>query len=251
MAEEEGRRRRKKGGGEHQCETAGGLRWLITYADMITLLLGVFIILVGAGGISETKFKAMATAFSRFFSIFEGGGEKKIEKGEIRGGSAERKGYRIAGVSVFNQRFIEQIERGFSEERTLGMLSILPTKEGIKISIQDRLFFKEGSIKILVSSEKTLGRIVEMLSGIDNRIIIEAHTNNMPPKDFSSNWELSSKRALAVFDSLVDVAKEKGTDEEGMRRRIRIVGLSDTKPAILSDPSSPKNNRIEIIILEK
>ncbi|MEW6482562.1 MAG: flagellar motor protein MotB, partial [bacterium] len=122
---------------EVKCETAGGLRWLITYADMITLLLGVFIILCSSGGISESKFKAMATAFSRVFSIFEGGGEKRPEKGEIKKTSSEMMGYRISGVSVFKQRYIEQIEHGFKEEKTLGLVRILPTQDGIKISLQD------------------------------------------------------------------------------------------------------------------
>ncbi|MEW6103692.1 MAG: flagellar motor protein MotB, partial [bacterium] len=131
-AEPEKKEKKKE---EAKCETAGGLRWLITYADMITLLLGVFIILVSSGGISESKFKAMATAFSRVFSIFEGGGEKRPEKGEIKKASSEMMGYRIPGVSVFNQRYIEQIEQGFKEEKTLGLVRILPTQDGIKISL--------------------------------------------------------------------------------------------------------------------
>ncbi|MEW6679985.1 MAG: flagellar motor protein MotB [bacterium] len=228
---------------EVKCETAGGLRWLITYADMITLLLGVFIILCSSGGISESKFKAMATAFSRVFSIFEGGGEKRPEKGEIKKASSERMGYRIAGVSVFNQRYIEQIEHGFKEEKRLGLVRILPTQDGIKISLQDRLFFREGSTQIQIGGgEKTLNKIRDLLSGMSNKVIIEAHTTNIKPKGYPSNWELSSERANAIFEYLT----ERGLD----KKRFRVSSFADTKPAILSNPANPKNNRIDIVILE-
>jgi len=235
-------KKEKKEVEERKCETAGGLRWLITYADMITLLLGVFIILCSSGGISESKFKAMATAFSRVFSIFEGGGEKKLEKGEIKKASSEQRGYRIAGVSVFNQRFIEQIEHGFRDEKTLGLVRVLPTQGGIKISLQDRLFFKEGSCQIQLGGEKTLSKIARLLSGMDNKVIIEAHTDNTRPKEYPSNWELSSERAIAIFENLTKTGLDK--------KRFRVSAFSDTRPAIPSLPSSPKNNRIDIVILE-
>ncbi len=235
---------------ESHCETAGGLRWLITYADMITLLLGVFIILVSSGGISESKFKAMAVAFSRVFSIFEGGGEKRPEKGETKKASTEMKGYRVVGVSVFNQRFMEQIEYGFKEEKTMGMVRVLPTQDGIRISFQNRLFFKEGSTRIQIASEKTLEKVAKLLYGMNNKVIIEAHTDNIKPKGYSSSWELSSERACVILDYLVGDAKKKGLNELEYKRRFRVSSFADTKPSIPSNPSNPKNNRIDIVILE-
>jgi chemotaxis protein MotB len=233
---------------EMKCETAGGLRWLITYADMITLLLGVFIILVGHSTISETKFKAMATAFSRVFSIFKGGGEQKVLKGEREKSATDRKGYRVVGVTVPQQRFMEQIEKGFKEEMAMGWMRILPTEEGIRIRFYEKIFFKDGSYKIQPSSKRTLDRIAKFLEGIENSVVIEAHTNAAQNID---KWQISSKRTLSILEYLIDHARERGMSDErllGYQKRLEIAAFADTQLALPKNPMSPKNNRIDIII---
>ncbi|MEW6679981.1 MAG: flagellar motor protein MotB [bacterium] len=111
---------------EKGYETAGGLRWLITYADMITLLLGVFIILVGTMAISEKRFKEMKRGFSKVFSTIKEEGRVKISSifkreakrekilsiskgGREKNALFNQRETRIAGVSVFNQRYIEDL----------------------------------------------------------------------------------------------------------------------------------------------
>jgi chemotaxis protein MotB len=158
----------------------------------------------------------------------------------------------MIGASVFKQGLIEieQIEHGFKEEKTLGLVRVLPTQGGIKISLQDRLFFKEGSCQIQIGGEKTLDKIAGLFSGMDNKVIIEAHIDNTKSKGYPSNWELSSKRAIAIFEHLTDDAKKRGFSEREYKKRFRVSGFADTRLAIPSNPSSPKNNRIDIVILE-
>ncbi|MEW6104384.1 MAG: OmpA family protein, partial [bacterium] len=74
-------------------------------------------------------------------------------------------------------------------------------------------------------------------------VIIEAHTDNIKPKGYPSNWELSSERANAIFNYLA----ERGLS----KKRFRVSSFADTKPAIPRDPSNPKNNRIDIVIILK
>jgi chemotaxis protein MotB len=245
-AAEEAPKKEKKE--EKKCESAGGLRWLITYADMITLLLGVFIILVGSSSIETQKFKEMSSAFSRVFSIFKGGGGEKLETREKKKPISEKSGYRIPGVTVPKQRFIEQIEKGFKEEKTQGKVVIMPTEEAIRVSFQDRLFFKKGSDQIVFGSEKTLGKIENLLFSTNDHIIIEAHTDQSQPEKFRSNWELAARRATALLSILTKNLTAKGIDPLEFEKRFEVVAFADTELAVPSDPLSYKNNRVDIVI---
>ena len=233
---------------EKKCESAGGLRWLITYADMIALLLGVFIILVGSSSVETKKFKEMSSAFSRVFSVFKGGGGEKLETREKKAPVTEKSGYRIPGVTVPKQRFIEQIEKGFKEEKTEGKVVIMPTEEAIRVSFQDRVFFKKGSDDIVFGSEKTLSKIENLLFSTNNNVIIEAHTDQSQPEKFASNWELSERRATALLSALTKKAVAKGISPLEFEKRFEVVGFADTQLTVPSDPLSYKNNRVDIVI---
>ncbi len=248
MSEEVEEAPKKEPKEEKKCETAGGLRWLITYADMITLLLGVFIILVGSSSVETQKFKEMSSAFSRVFSIFKGGGGEKLETRTKDRPIIEKSGYRIPGVTVPKQRFIEQIEKGFKEEETAGKVVIMPTEEAIRVSFSDRLFFKKGSDDILLGSEKTLAKIENLLFSTNNNIIIEAHTDASQPEKFRSNWELSARRATALLAILTKKAATKGISPSEFEKRFEVKAFADTQPTVPSDPLSYKNNRVDIVI---
>ncbi|MEW6618301.1 MAG: flagellar motor protein MotB [bacterium] len=253
--------KKKKGGGEHGegLETAGGLRWLITYADMITLLLGVFIILVSTSQMEGPKSAALGEALERIFSIFKREGGDKANAPQSGGDSVLPKrtaeeGIRATAVirtAIIKKRLVQSIPQTVAE----GKIVTEKTKKGLVVSYHDSLFFDVGRANIKEESYASLDKIARTLEIIPNKVIIEGHTDASPisTQEFKSNWELSTARANNILHYFIEHAKKSGFDEEKLEeyeQRFAIAGYGQFQP-IDENPSSPQNRRINIVILDK
>jgi chemotaxis protein MotB len=255
-------RKKNKGGGGGEgeaLETAGGLRWLITYADMITLLLGLFIILASVSQESGPKQAAMAEAFERVFSIFRREGAERGFAPGNRGGDVLPKRSAIEGVrsipvpptAIIKNRLVQSIPHEVGK----GKIITKKTKKGLVVSYHDSLFFELGSAEVKPEAYKSLDKIAKVLEIIPNKVIIEGHTDAAPIKTerFRSNWELSTARATNILHYFIDHAKKRGFEDEKLKKyqqRFTVAGYGQFHP-IDEDPYSPKNRRINIIILHK
>ncbi|MEW6102523.1 MAG: flagellar motor protein MotB [bacterium] len=238
---------RKKKKEEAHCETAGGLRWLITYADMITLLLGVFIILVSNSAIGESKYNAMKIAFSRIFSLFTGTREESIMPGPLGSVFPEKSG---AQVEFPEEEYKTPVAKGYKDEVTKEKVKTIQTRKGMLFRLSD-VMFEEGSARLNPKYSSLLNRVGSFIEKIPNEIRIEGHTDANPieTKEFSSNWELSIKRANAVREYLFSLAEKdlSPSSLEIYKKRFSIVGYGEGKP-IEKDPYSPLNRRVDIVI---
>lgn len=255
-------RKKKKGGEGHGgegIETAGGLRWLITYADMITLLLGVFIILVSVSQLSGPKQAALGEALERVFAIFKYEGPEKdiapLSGGEgvfpKRSASEGIKGVPVLPTAVLKKRLIQSLPNEIDK----GKIVAKKTKKGLEVMYHDSLFFDSGSAKVKPESYPSLDKIAQTLERIPNKIIIEGHTDASPIKtqEFNSNWELSTARATNILHYFIDHAKKRGFEGEKLEKyqaRFSVAGYGQFHP-IDEDPYSIQNRRINIVILQK
>lgn len=228
---------------EHTDET-----WLIPYADMLTLLLALFIVMFAMSQIDKEKLQKVSGEFNVIFS----GSTGLMENG----GSA-------TGLS--NEEVVEGLSKPEVEENQMEKVKDMLQKEigsegysdnvkvelnegGLEISIQDVVLFNSGDAKVLKASTPFLLEISKIVGGLDNHIKIVGHTDNMPihNKNFHSNWELSSMRAINVMNFM---SESGGVKQEKMS----IEAYAEYMPKFdnSTEEGRAKNRRVEIFIARK
>ena len=231
--------------------------WLIPYADLLTLLLALFIVLFASSKIDVDKFQAMSQAFQGIFSggqgIMEGeGGHLNLEPG-ITGNEAEP--LPTPTESLFNENDYQNLEELQSELETYFQENGLDAsaythidERGLVISFDNSILFDSGSVEIKMENIETLTNVAKTINNMDNYIRVEGHTDNIPIHNalYASNWELSALRATNVVRLFVQVA---GIYPE----KLVAVGYGEFRP--IADNATPQgrsqNRRVDIIILNK
>ncbi|MFH1860102.1 MAG: OmpA family protein [bacterium] len=256
-----GRKKKKKGGGGGGGghDTAGGLRWLLTYADMITLLLGVFIILANIPTKSEEAVDEVGESFEHFFTFLKGGrvgdpicpgkgGEKALPK---RGGPISEANPPTP-LSVVKKKFIQS----FPTQAGTRRMTVIETKQGLTVRFNDMLFFEPSNADIKHESYPLLDRLALLVEEVPNDIKIEGHTDQTPISNaqFPSNWELSVSRAVSVVHYIIHHAKHKAHFPEykikRLQRRLAASGYGEFHPIDKKNPKAEINRRIDIVILQ-
>ncbi len=231
------RRRKKHEEGHENAE-----RWLLTYADMITLLMLFFIVLYSMSNIDSEKYKEVSQALEEAFS---GGNFGFFEKASGSGGILE--GVQKPTIEAKSERkakLTEELKRVLRGNNT----SVSEHADGISISMASDLFFAPASAEISEDGLSSIRRLAVLLSQIKEDIRVEGHTDTVPmeftnPDNIADNWELSSKRALTVLGSLIAY----GVPE----RQLSTAAFGSTRPVKSNDtPEGRANNRrVELIIL--
>ncbi len=230
-----------------KCPPEGAADWLLTYGDMVTLLLTFFIMLFSVSQVDESKMQLIIAAFSGL-GILEGG--NTLEPGEL----AEMGHTIMALPSQERGRALDTARKEaisqFQPEIKTKKVRITVDERGLIISLAADSFFREASAEVdIEASRNLLQRIVGLLVTLpDSKFAIEGHTDSAPTDpegDFPSNWELSSARATNVLHYLVDL----GADE----RKFQTRGFSDTMPLASNDTREGRaiNRRIDIVILSE
>lgn len=226
-------------------------RWLLTYADLMNLLLILFIILFAMSQVDTQKFQQLSQSLSSAF----GSGSESVLQGSAQGNSLVDFPANMPSPVIPSQLEEKQIDSIAKEVKEMvkgeglqGSIDVKRQERGVVISINERLIFKSGSSEIeKASEEKVLNIGKQILSNIPNKHIrIEGHTDNVPIKSpiYPSNWELSSARATNVLRILVEKA---GIDP----KLISAVGYGEFTPLVPndSDANREKNRRVDIVIL--
>jgi chemotaxis protein MotB len=237
---------------EHIDET-----WLIPYADLLTLLLALFIVLFSMRAEDSVKANALMESLYNAFntlSVFEteSGGQSPSNvsnTSEIpplpiptpkheEGLSDEEK--KLQELMVNLQRYID-------EKKLNAVISLTDLQEGIQITLKDTIIFDSGSDALKTTFIPTLNDIAGMIQSVENSIVIEGHTDNKPinSSKFPSNWELSSGRALSVLHYFQSINIDP--------TRLRFVGYGEFKPIFPNDTPEHReaNRRVNIVILRK
>jgi chemotaxis protein MotB len=228
-------------------------RWLLTYADLITLLLAFFIVMYSMSRIDAKKFGSMQAQLSNVLR----GGATVFPKGEDF--DAEGAGLlQIGDLRTIQWRVINRLSpggkqsHGKNEGKLLRDLDIADaintevTERGLTIHIKDYALFESGKADLKPEAVAVLEAVAEEIGIIGNHIVVEGHTDNLPIKTakFPSNWELSTARATNVLRFLVD--KKSFTPE-----RISARGFGEYRPVASNATISgrAKNRRVDIVIL--
>ncbi len=226
-------------------------RWLLTYADLMNLLLILFIILFSMSQVNTEKFQKLSQSLS---SAFGNGEAPSLVQGGSSGNSLidfpATMPSPVIPSKIEDQQMEalqEEIEGLVDSEGLKGNVAVTMEDRGIIVRINEKILFKSGSAIIETKDQDTLITIgKDMLSKINKHIRVEGHTDNVPMKSalYASNWELSAARAINVLKLLVD----KGGINPKM---IHPVPYGEYSPLVpnTTDANRAKNRRVDIVIL--
>jgi chemotaxis protein MotB len=234
-------------------------RWLVSYADFMTLMFALFVVLFASSyhdqKTVERVSRAVKSGFQQMgsFSASKSAPDNPLTNvpdigPELRPiGDSGGKASSVPGNSG-----IDQIELHAKLTRTLGQeiarneVEMRSTPEGFVISLHELGFFDSGEAHLLPGAEEKINRIAGVLMqyGLDMRV--EGHTDDVPIHNasFSSNWDLSTARALAVGKMLLN---ESGFDP----KRMSVAGYAEYHPTASNSTSEGRrmNRRVDIVIL--
>ncbi len=233
------RSRLRRGGEKEAMESAGMMRWLLTYADMITLLLALFIILFAISNISAVKFNKLARAISGGFNSTSSINEPPNggTTGSERGRTDE------ANMAVAKS----QLDRYIAQQNLQSKVQTSITKQGLVITLlSDKAYYNSGSADLRPETKLLLDVVAAQLRNVKNAVRVEGSTDNVPiaTAAYPSNWELSAARATGVTRYLVERDKIVPT-------RISFAGYGQFHPRFPNDTDAHRqqNRRVDIVIL--
>ncbi len=238
---------RKEEHEEHHDE-----RWLVSYADFITLLMVLFVVLYSMGQVNVEKYKMLAESMRTAFTI---GGAAEVVDSQINqaGGTSEdgtSKPIVVPGIPegpTQSEEVAGQLTSMLSTQNLGNQVSVQTNIEGVLISLSERLIFKNDQVELPAEALQVLDTIAEMLGPISNKVRLVGHTNNSPSTNpaYPTNWELSLARATTVAKYLINA----GLAPE----RFIISGQGEYAPVFPNDTDQHKemNARVEIIIIYK
>lgn len=249
--------RRNKGGGGGHGDGGGEERWLLPYADMITLLLGLFIVLFAMSSIDASKFDNVKRELAHTFSgsvLEESGGVLPGSNG-VMDPTAPSQAETDSAVTIDEatrraaERFEEETRKldRMAEQLNLGNdVEVMRNEVGIQISIAGDALFASGEYELSSPGIKDeLTRIARELRSFGAPIRIEGHTDGAPFQSRFGNEGLSAMRALAVQEFF---------QRRGFPTRLmHIAAMGSEHPKV--KPPTPtanvaQNRRIEVIVLE-
>ncbi|WP_431086486.1 flagellar motor protein MotB [Paenibacillus sp. 8b26] len=262
------KRRQRQGGGDHRD------RWMITYADLITLLLIFFVVMYAMSSLDAKKYEVVVQSLQDTFHK----GDSILEQGSGITGTADRytsknppttkqpsSDNKAAGPTKLTEReqaFRKQekelqnlmgvIEQYIADNKLQDQIFVSDQPRGIVITLNDRFLFDQGRAALKQGSANTLSKLASLFRDLKTPISIEGHTDNIPftralnASTYKDNWELSGARALSVLRFFLD--------REGLSpTEFQYAGYADTRPVgdNTTEAGRQKNRRVEITVLRQ
>ncbi len=245
---------RKKRHPEHENHE----RWLVSYADFITLLFAFFVVMFATSQtdkgktaqMEESMRKALDTdqVVSRIAGILGGTpDEKGPGNAQWKGpGGAEKmagEANKYAELTPVMQLLSKQLE----EDITAGKMQVSMSSRGLVVSFQQSTFFPSGDDQISDEHANIILKVAEVIRDLPNPVRFEGHTDSLPVRGngrFASNWDLSAARAIAMMEALASCCNLDS-------KRFSVAGYADKAPIAdnADDTGRQRNRRVDIVIL--
>ena len=227
-------------------------RWIVSYADFITLLFAFFVVMFAASNINEGKLEEVTQSLIEAFKTTPRALEP-IQVGEVSRSPndkvipTELTAQADDGETQFNNLKVlsDKIESQMMDLIAEDQITVRRSENWLEIEINESILFGSGSINLVGSSSPVLQKIANILAPFPNPINVEGFTDNIPinTRKFRSNWELSAARAATV----VHLFSKEGIEPS----RMSAIGYGQFRP--VADNSTAqgrqKNRRVVVAIL--
>lgn len=215
-------------------------RWIVSYADFVTLLFAFFVVMFATANANKGKARAISEAIKAALSQSPSAAvaqaihaEQKLDEK-----SASSMDELIPTLALLQSRLKQEINKGEVDLR-------METR-GLTVSFKQAALFDSGEAILKGSSAEAMGKVAEAILRIPNQVRLEGHTDNIPihNQHFNNNWELSSSRSIAVLQMLTERFQVPV-------RRLEVSGYGDVAPIASNDTEEgrTKNRRVDIVIL--
>ena len=236
-------------------------RWLVSYADFITLLFAFFVVMYAISQVNEGKYRVLSNSLTVAFNKPDASTKTIIKSDDPSGTNMsviplpyrERREVQQAEQLVQQQAKqaaqLKQVESELKQDLSAlidqGQVRITENKRGVAIEVNANLLFPTGSATLDAKAAGALTDIAKKLVSSPNLIQIEGHTDNVPiaSSQFPSNWELSAARAGTV----VRLFESNGVAGS----RLVALGYGDNRPVVSNDDAAgrSRNRRVTVQIL--
>jgi chemotaxis protein MotB len=234
-------------------------RWLVSYADFITLLFAFFVVMFASSQTDKARAQRVSESVKEALTT---GGVPAIAH-EILGGTVDDRGKGNAQMKgpggsqpeaapppekVELLPSMQYLTKELEAEIKQGKIEVHLEPRGLVVSLRQATFFPSGGDSVDPQTFSSVEKIATTLRGLPNPVRLEGHTDSVPihTARFRSNWELSAARSIAMMELL--------SDRFGIsRQRLAIAGYADTSPAESNDTQEGRahNRRVDMVILNQ
>lgn len=235
MLHEDRERDDEESGGE-----GGMMRWLITYADLITLLLAFFIVLYAMNRTQQVKFAMVAQALAQHF-------DANSIVGQAPGPSiiTGNSGVAAQQLQALNQ-LQDRLQQAIDRSGLASQVSVTSNQRGVEVSLNTTLLFAPGSAVLSPQAVALLRSLGRVLTGVPNDVEVAGYTDSTPIRtaQYPSNWQLSAMRAANVVYILSRVPGI-------VPSRLMVAGFGQYHPVASNQTAAGRqaNRRVNILIL--
>ncbi len=231
--------------------------WMVTFADLMALMMTFFVLLYSFSSIDEQKYKMIAASMAKGFGsvLVQAKAPKAVAPGPpamipspMNQASRPRTPTRRPQVSQQNEELKQQLQQSLKNEIAEGIIAVETTGNTVLIRFPEEIAFPPGSDEISDAINPILERVAEALKDTPGRVMVSGHTDDRPihSEKFRSNWELSTDRAVEVIHRLQKIGKLDPS-------RLTAVGYGDTQPLAPNDTpeNRARNRRVEIAVVQQ
>ncbi len=238
--------------------------WVMTFADLMSLLMCFFVLLLSFSEMDAQKFKRLAGSMRNAFGVQRDVTAHEIPKGisiiakefspgkpedtllnHVRQNTTDDYRKRLDMMKTAIVTTSRKMAQAMEEEIKLGQVEVETEPYRVVIRILEKGAFESGYADIKSGFSPVLKKMANVFKTLEGQVSITGHTDDIPisTNRFRSNWDLSSARAASVAHALLE---ESGLE----RRKFKVIGYADTKPLVPNDSEAnrSKNRRVDIII---
>jgi chemotaxis protein MotB len=209
-------------------------RWVVSYADFITLLFALFTTLYAISHVDQIKLSHFTGSMKTAFKV---GGADVVNTPVIEG---------IAVPNYADIALENELREGIKKFAILEGIAISRDERGVVVSLGDTLLFESGTAEIKAAAKPLVAVVAPLIKQTQRSVLVEGHTDNIPLRNsrYASNMELSAARAAAVFELLV-------TEDLVSPDQLSTGGYGEYRPAAsnAAPEGRVRNRRIEIIFV--
>lgn len=231
-------------------------RWLVSYADFITLLFAFFVVMFASTQADKAKARAVSDSvrealehgqFSAAISTVLGRGKFQATKSPLNTPPIEKsENHPPPPHPADLAKSLETLQRGLAPELRDGKVQLSLESRGLVINLREAAFFASGDDAVSPASLPVLAKIATVVQDLPNPVRLEGHTDSLPIHNsrFRGNWELSAARAIAMAEILAD-------RYQISRARMAVAGYAENAPVDTNDTEEGRahNRRVAVVLL--